>query len=152
MNRQTACREHLKTRCTGDDDIGELVPTINYSIDYDALEENGVSISQVKNELNMLSEGIPIQGIIVDGENRETTLKYSNDYSVEDVEIIKMTGEQPETFPLTDFVEETETESSKYIHHTNGDRMVELKVYADDEQLQKRRSKHSVAKCLRRAK
>ncbi|MEZ2458909.1 efflux RND transporter permease subunit [Salinicoccus roseus] len=113
--------------------IGDLMPTINYSIDYDALEENGVSISQVKNELNMLSEGIPIQGIIVDGENRETTLKYSNDYSVEDVEIIKMTGEQPETFPLTDFVEETETESSKYIHHTNGDRMVELKVYADDE-------------------
>ncbi|MHC0551819.1 efflux RND transporter permease subunit [Salinicoccus sp. CNSTN-B1] len=113
--------------------LGESVPTINYNIDYEALEEDGISVSQVKNELNMLSQGIPIQDIIVEGEKRRTTLKYSDASEIEDVDIIKMTGEQPETFPLTDFVEVEETEDYKYIHHQDGDRTVELKVYADDE-------------------
>ena len=34
--------------------IGNPVETLQYSIDYDALEENDISISQVKNELNMI--------------------------------------------------------------------------------------------------
>ncbi|TVT27829.1 efflux RND transporter permease subunit [Salinicoccus cyprini] len=113
--------------------LGESIPTLTYQIDHQALEENGISISQVKNELNMLSAGIPIQGIIADGEPRETTLKYSGASTIENTEIVRMTGAQPETYPLSDFVEVSETESPKYIHHRNGDRMVELQVYAEDE-------------------
>ncbi|MFC3418775.1 efflux RND transporter permease subunit [Salinicoccus hispanicus] len=113
--------------------LGESVPTTRYSIDHQALEENGISISQVKNELNMLSSGIPVQGIIADGETREATLRYSDDSTIQNIDIVKMAGEQPETYPLSDFIEEDEIESPKYIHHRNGDRMVELQVYADDE-------------------
>lgn len=113
--------------------LGENVTTNRYTIDHEALEENSVSISQIKNELNMLYTGIPVQDIIVDGETRETTLKYSDASTIENVDIISTSEEQPETYPLADFVEVAETESPQYIHHENGNRMVQLEVYAEDE-------------------
>ncbi|GAB3062757.1 efflux RND transporter permease subunit [Salinicoccus sesuvii] len=113
--------------------LGESVPTNQYTINHEALEENNISISQIKNELNMLSAGIPVQGIVVDGETRETTLKYSDASTLDNIDVVSTSGDQPQTYPLLDFVEVTEMESPKYIHHENGDRMVELEVYADDE-------------------
>lgn len=114
--------------------IGDPVRTMNYSIDYSALEENDISISQVKNELGMLSDGIPIQEIIVDDDSRETTLKYSDEYEMENVDIVSMNGGETETSPLIDYVNVEESEDTKYIQHSNGERAAELSVYADDEE------------------
>lgn len=114
--------------------IGSPVRTTNYSIDYAALEEKDVSISQVKNELNMISEGIPIQEIIVDGDSRETNLKYSGEYTMDDVAIVKTGEGQPETYPLADFVNIEETEDTPSIQHSNGERTAELQVFSDDEE------------------
>ncbi|AKG74702.1 efflux RND transporter permease subunit [Salinicoccus halodurans] len=114
--------------------IGSPVRTMNYSIDYGALEENDVSVSQVKNELNMISEGIPIQEIIVDGDSRETNLKYSDEYTIDNVDIVKTGEGEPETYPLSDFVNIEETEDTTSIQHSNGERTAELQVYSDDEE------------------
>ncbi|WP_411842558.1 efflux RND transporter permease subunit [Salinicoccus sp. HZC-1] len=114
--------------------IGSPVSTLNYSIDYDALEENDISVSQVKNELNMLSEGIPIQEIIVDGESRETSLKYSDAFTIDNVDIVKVGEGEPETYPLSDFVTIEETEDTTSIQHSNGERTAELQVYSEDEE------------------
>src|SRR5699024_1086393 len=89
--------------------IGSPVRTVNYSIDYAALEGEDVSVSQVKNELNMISQGIPIQEIIVDGDSRETNLKYSDEYTIDNVDIVKPGEGAPETYPLSDFVNIEET-------------------------------------------
>src|SRR5699024_2992817 len=114
--------------------IGDPVRTMNYSIDSGALEENDISVSQVKNELGMISEGIPIQEVIVDDDSRETSLKYSEEYEIDNVDIVSMGGGETETFPLTDFVNLEESEDTKYIQHSNGERAAELSVYADDEE------------------
>jgi len=114
--------------------IGSQVQTMNYSIDYAALEEEGVPVSRVKNELNMISEGIPIQEIIVDGDSRETNLKYSDEYTIDNVDIVKPGEGVPETYPLSDFVNIEETEDTPSIQHSNGERTAELQVYADDEE------------------
>lgn len=113
---------------------GSPLKTMNYSIDADALEENDVSISQVKNELNMISEGIPMQEIIVEGESRETTLKYAEAFDIDNVDIVKVQEEgPPETYPLSDFVNIEETEDTSSIQHSGGERMAELQVFSDDE-------------------
>lgn len=113
---------------------GSPLKTMNYSIDADALEENDVSISQVKNELNMISEGIPMQEIIVEGESRETTLKYAEAFDIDNVDIVKVQEEgPPETYPLSDFVNIEETEDTSSIQHSGGERTAELQVFSDDE-------------------
>ncbi len=114
--------------------IGEPVRTMNYSIDYEALEEHDVSVSQVKNELNMISEGIPIQEIIVDGDSRETSMKYSDEYTIDNVDIIKPGEGQPETYSLSEFVNVEETEDTTSIQHSNGERSAELQVYSEDQE------------------
>lgn len=114
---------------------GSPLKTMNYSIDADALEENDVSISQVKNELNMISEGIPMQEIIVEGESRETTLKYAEAFDIENVDIVKVQEEgPPATYPLSDFVNIEETEDTSSIQHSGGERTAELQVFSDDEE------------------
>lgn len=109
--------------------MGQPVDTINYSIDEAALEEAELSISQVKNELNLLGRGIPVQEIIVDDEQIESNMKYADEYSLEDIDVIKFSGEQPETFPLDDFVTLEEANEYQTIAHNNGDRQVAMEVY-----------------------
>lgn len=109
--------------------MGQPVDTINYSIDEAALEEAELSISQVKNELNLLGQGIPVQEIIVDDEQVESNMKYADEYSLEDIEVIKFSGDQPETFPLEDFVTLEEANEYQTIAHNNGDRQVAMEVY-----------------------
>ena len=113
--------------------IGNPVETLQYSIDYDALEENGISISQVKNELNMISEGVPLQEIIEDGSSRELSLKYADEYYLDNIDIVNIEDGSPEMYPLSDFVTLSETEDTSAIQHKNGERTAELQVYSDDE-------------------
>lgn len=113
--------------------IGEPVSTLQYSIDYDALEENGISISQVKNELNMISEGIPMQEITEDGSSKELSLKYDDEFTLENIDIVNIEDGRPEMYPLSDFVTVSETEDTPAIQHKNGERTAELQVYSADE-------------------
>lgn len=113
--------------------LGEPVDTINYSIDGSALEDAELSVSQVKNELNLLGQGIPVQEIIVEDEQVQSSMKYADDYEIEDIDIIKFSGETPETFPLDDFVNLEETSGYQAIAHDGGDRQVATEVYNLDE-------------------
>src|SRR5699024_11026252 len=56
------------------------------------------------------------------------------EYEIDNVDIVSMGGGETETFPLTDFVNLEESEDTKYIQHSNGERAAELSVYADDEE------------------
>lgn len=113
--------------------IGNSVETLQYSIDFEALEENDISISQVKNELNMMSEGIPLQEVIENGSSKELSLKYSDEYDLNNIEIVNMEDGRPVMYPLSDFVTVEETEDTSVIQHKNGERTAELQVYAADE-------------------
>lgn len=114
--------------------MGQPVDTVNYSIDEAALEEAELSLSQVKNELNLLGQGIPVQEIIVDDEQIQSNMKYADEYDLEDIEVIKLSGEQPETFPLDDFVTLEETNEYQTIAHNNGDRQAAMEVYNLEEE------------------
>ncbi|MCD2137418.1 efflux RND transporter permease subunit [Salinicoccus halitifaciens] len=109
--------------------MGEPVDTVKYAIDREALEDAELSVSQVKNELNLLGQGIPVQEIIIEDEQVESTMKYADEYDLEDIDIIKFSGEAPETFPLADFVDLEETNEYQTIAHDNGDRQVSMEVY-----------------------
>lgn len=109
--------------------LGRPVDTITYSIDEEALEDAELSISQVKNELNLLGQGVPVQEIIIDDEQVQSNMKYADEFSLEDIEIIKFSGDQPETFPLEDFVSTDDTNQYQAIAHDDGDRQVAMEVY-----------------------
>ncbi|WP_462421453.1 efflux RND transporter permease subunit [Salinicoccus sp. Marseille-QA3877] len=114
--------------------LGQPVETVNYSIDESALEDAELSVSQVKNELNLIGQGIPVQEIIVDDEQIQSNMKYADEYNIEDIEIIKFSGEEPETFPLDDFVNLEETNEYQAIAHDDGDRQVAAEVYNLEEE------------------
>ena len=109
--------------------LGRPVDTVTYSIDEEALEDAELSISQVKNELNLLGQGVPVQEIIIDDEQVQSNMKYADEFSLEDIEIIKFSGDQPETFPLEDFVSTDDTNQYQAIAHDDGDRQVAMEVY-----------------------
>ena len=109
--------------------LGQPVDTVTYSIDEEALEDAELSISQVKNELNLLGQGVPVQEIIIDDEQVQSNMKYADEFSLEDIEIIKFSGDQPETFPLEDFVSTDDTNQYQAIAHDDGDRQVAMEVY-----------------------
>ena len=44
----------------------------------------------MKNELNMMSEGIPLQEVIENGSSKELSLKYSDEYDLNNIEIVNM--------------------------------------------------------------
>lgn len=112
---------------------GAPVNTLQYSIDYEALEENNISVSQVKNELNMISEGIPMQEIIENGNSKELSLKYADEFNLNNVDIVNIEDGRPEMYPLSDFVTVSETEDTTAIQHKNVERTAELQVYTADE-------------------
>ncbi|CAM4281375.1 efflux RND transporter permease subunit [Lacicoccus alkaliphilus] len=114
--------------------LGRPVDTVTYSIDEEALEDAELSISQVKNELNLLGQGVPVQEIIVDDEQVQSNMKYADEFTLEDIEIIKFSGDQPETFPLEDFVSTDDTNQYQAIAHENGDRQVAMEVYNLEEE------------------
>src|SRR5699024_3915734 len=114
--------------------LGQPVETVNYSIDESALEDAELFVSQVKNELTLIGQGIPVQEIIVDDEQIQSNMKYADEYNIEDIEIIKFSGEEPETFPLDDFVNLEETNEYQAIAHDDGDRQVAAEVYNLEEE------------------
>src|SRR5699024_12675297 len=84
--------------------LGQPVETVNYSIDESALEDAELSVSQVKNELNLIGQGIPVQEIIVDDEQIQSNMKYADEYNIEDIENIKYSGDEPEKLTMDEYV------------------------------------------------
>ncbi|WP_026690300.1 efflux RND transporter permease subunit [Alteribacter aurantiacus] len=127
------------------DDLGDDRPTLLYEPNRDVMEENGITLNQISEQIGLATDGIPVgtfddglntydMQLIVNGDQEELVL--------EDFEIpsqVSGEGGMPEFIGLDELVTETRTEQTPLIARENGDRTITVRVFpgeADQQELE----------------
>lgn len=96
--------------------MAEPVETITYAIDETVIEDSPITYGAAKADLNLFGTGFPVDTVLDNGDEREVKIQYSNG-DISEIE----------------YLEEVErNELSPFIQHKDGQRFVEIKVFADD--------------------
>ncbi|MFD1171191.1 efflux RND transporter permease subunit [Oceanobacillus picturae] len=119
------------------DDVGEFEPSIEYVPNREALEENGISINQISQQIRLATEGIPLSSfddgvvkrdmkILLDGED-------TIDLSKLEVPAASTNG-PPELISLDELVTPEEGEKLQIIPHIDGERSITLRAFPENEE------------------
>ncbi|MBM7097866.1 efflux RND transporter permease subunit [Bacillus sp. H-16] len=124
------------------DDLGDDRPTLLYEPDRELMEENGITLNQISEQIGLATDGIPI-GTFDDGLNTlDMQLVVNGDAGelvLEDFVVpsqVSGEGGMPEFIGLDELVTETRTEQTPLIARENGDRTITVRVFPgeDDQQ------------------
>jgi len=117
------------------DNLGDPVPAVVYEPDQSALEENGISLSLVTNQLQLLTQGIPLFKQYDGDIAKQVVLK---EQGVEDGSPVDLSGvvlpsltEQgpPKLVPLDELLTAKDTSVLAQIPHEKAERAITLKAY-----------------------
>ncbi|TMW71493.1 efflux RND transporter permease subunit [Alteribacter natronophilus] len=120
------------------DDLGDDRPVILYEPDRELMEENGITLNQISEQIGLATEGIPLTDfddgtstypmqLIVNGDAEELDL---SDYVLPS----QAGGGEgaPELIGLDELTEEVRTTQTPLIARENGDRTITVRVFPDD--------------------
>lgn len=139
------------------DNLGDPVPAIEYVPDRDALESNGIALSTVTNQLQLLTQGIPLYSIYEDNEFYDVVLKQAGINEGEEIDLSQFAvpaaaGGQgdapggppeegagppagaagpPELIPLDELLDEEQTTAIAQVPHEGGDRAITLRAFGN---------------------
>lgn len=136
-------RDQLKSRLLEQganivtDNLGEAIPAIQYVPNRQALEDNGISLSLVTNQLQLLTQGVPLFKLYEGDIPKQVVL---NEKGVNEGEAIdlsqyfvpSMTTQGPPNFvPLDELLTAEKTSLIPQVPHEKGERAITLKAYGD---------------------
>ncbi|WP_394121786.1 efflux RND transporter permease subunit [Planococcus donghaensis] len=119
------------------DNLGDPVPAIEYVPNQDALQENSIALSSVTNQLQLLTQGVPLYTIYEGQMPYEVYLKQSG---IEDGEPIDLSqfdvpslAEQgpPQLVPMDELLTAEETDRLAQIPHKQADRSITLRAFGE---------------------
>ncbi|PYZ97423.1 acriflavin resistance protein [Alteribacter lacisalsi] len=121
------------------DDLGDDRPVVLYEPDRELMEENGITLNQISEQIGLATEGIPLEDfddgtssipmqLIVNGDNDELVL---DDFVIPSQ--ASGDGGAPDLISLEDLVSETRTEQTPLIARENGDRTITVRVFPSDD-------------------
>ena len=139
-------RDNLKNEIEGletdlvVDDVGDFEPSVEYVPDRDALEENGITVNQVSQQIRLATAGIPLKAfdngvvkrdmnIVLEGSEDEVDLS-----SLELPAASASAGGPPELISLDELVTTEESEQIQKIPHIDGERAITLRAFPKDEE------------------
>ncbi|MCM3610026.1 efflux RND transporter permease subunit [Planococcus sp. MERTA32b] len=126
------------------DNLGDPVPAIEYEPNRDVLESNSIALSTVTNQLQLLTQGIPLYSIYEDNEFYDVVLKQAGIEEGEEIDLSEFAvpatsgqgGQQgpPQLVPLDELLDEQETTAIAQVPHEDGERAITLRAFgsADD--------------------
>ncbi|WP_203333785.1 efflux RND transporter permease subunit [Planococcus beigongshangi] len=161
LDELTALRDSLKQRMLDKgadivtDNLGEEVPAIEYAPNTEALESNGIALSTVTSQLQLLTQGIPLYSIFEDNQFYDVVLKQAGIQEGEDIDLSLFAvpaaspaagapddtqgpptgdptaGQQgpPQLIPLNELLDEEETSVIAQVPHEDGDRAITLRAF-----------------------
>ena len=119
------------------DNLGDPVPAIEYVPNQDALQTNNIALSTVTNQLQLLTQGVPLYTIYEGQMPYEVFLKQSGieggepiDLSQFDVPSLNEQG-PPQLIPMDQLLTAEETESLAQIPHQQADRSITLRAFGE---------------------
>ncbi|WP_203340112.1 efflux RND transporter permease subunit [Planococcus beijingensis] len=119
------------------DNLGEPVPAIEYVPNQDALQTNNIALSTVTNQLQLLTQGVPLYTIYDGQKPYEVFLKQSGiedgepiDLSQFDVPSLSEQG-PPQLIPMDQLLTAEETETLAQIPHQQADRTITLRAFGE---------------------
>ncbi|WP_078430309.1 efflux RND transporter permease subunit [Alkalihalobacterium alkalinitrilicum] len=115
------------------DDVGDPWPTILFEPDREKMNEHGITMRDISQQIRLVTEGIPV-GQFDDGFNYyDMRLVIQGDGSTDELDLsqfeISGRGEEGSSTLLNDLLVEKRTENIQRIPHENGIRTVTLRVY-----------------------
>lgn len=136
-------RDELKTRLLKEgadivtDNLGEPVPAIKYVPNRQALEDNGISLNLVTNQLQLLTQGVPLFKLYEGDISKQVVLKQKGVNEGEPVDLSESavpsmtTQGPPKLVPLDELLTSEETSLLTQVPHEKGERAITLKAYGD---------------------
>lgn len=119
------------------DNLGEPVPAIEYVPNQDALQTNNIALSTVTNQLQLLTQGVPLYTIYDGQVPYEVFLKQSGiedgepiDLSQFDVPSLSEQG-PPQLIPMDQLLTAEEIETLAQIPHQQADRSITLRAFGE---------------------
>lgn len=121
------------------DNLNKPVPAIQYTPDSQALEDNNISLNIVTNQLQLLTQGVPLFDIYEDDISKQVVLKEAGIIEGEEIDLSQitipsLTTEGPPTLVSLDQLITPEKSSLiAQIPHEQGKRAITLKAFGDTE-------------------
>ncbi|MCA1058908.1 efflux RND transporter permease subunit [Rossellomorea aquimaris] len=121
------------------DNVGEMEPTIEYVPNREKLEENGITINAVSQQLRLATEGIPLKSFDNGVTKRDMTLLLEgNDREVDlaSLEIPATTQNSvgpPQLISLDELVTPEKKEELQLIPHKNGERAITIRAFPGED-------------------
>ncbi|WOV84213.1 efflux RND transporter permease subunit [Sporosarcina jeotgali] len=119
------------------DNLGEPIPAIQYVPDRQALEDNGISLSLVTNQLQLLTQGVPLFKLYEGDISKQVVLKEKGVNEGEAVDLSQSvvpsmtTQGPPKLVPLDELLSSEKTSLIAQVPHEKGERAITLKAYGD---------------------
>nr|WP_249023484.1 efflux RND transporter permease subunit [Planococcus salinarum] len=123
------------------DNLGEPVPAIEYVPNRDALESNSIPLSLVTNQLQLLTQGVPLYSIFENNQFYDVVLQQSGIEEGEEIDLSEFAvpaaggqgGQQgpPQLIPLDELLEEEQTTAIAQVPHEDGERAITLRAFGD---------------------
>ncbi|RLQ90293.1 efflux RND transporter permease subunit [Planomicrobium sp. Y74] len=121
------------------DNLGDPVPAIEYEPNRDVLESNSIALSTVTNQLQLLTQGIPLYSIYEDNEFYDVVLKQAGIEEGEEIDLSEFAvpatggegGQQgpPQLVPLDELLDEQKTTAIAQVPHEDGERAITLRAF-----------------------
>ncbi|MDW0113924.1 efflux RND transporter permease subunit [Sporosarcina saromensis] len=137
-------RDELKERLLANgativtDNLGAAVPANEFVPNRQALQDNGIALSTVTNQLQLLTQGVPLFKLYEDNIPYQVVLKQQGvesgapiDLSQFELPSMTAAGGPPQFVPLDELVSTEETSLLAQIPHENGERSITLKAFGD---------------------
>ncbi len=121
------------------DNLGQSVPSIEYVPNRKALVDNQISLSLVTNQLQLLTQGVPLFSLYEGDISKEVVLKQKGITEGEPVDLSAIVVPSlanpgpPKLFTLDQLLTAKKTTAITQIPHEKGDRAITLKAYGDQD-------------------
>ncbi|MDW2878567.1 MULTISPECIES: efflux RND transporter permease subunit [Bacillaceae] len=122
------------------DNIGTPEPAVKYVPDRAKLEEYGITINQISEQISLATEGIPLQAFDNGVSKRDMNIILGDPeepLNLEELEIPAAGSTQagpPELVPVSELVAEERTEEIQRIPHQDGDRAITIRAFPKEEE------------------
>lgn len=123
------------------DNLGDPVPAIEYVPNREALESNSIPLSLVTNQLQLLTQGVPLYSIFENNQFYDVVLQQSGIEEGEEIDLSEFAvpaaggqgGQQgpPQLIPLDELLDEERTTAIAQVPHENGERAITLRAFGD---------------------
>ncbi|TYS16665.1 efflux RND transporter permease subunit [Rossellomorea vietnamensis] len=122
------------------DNVGEFAPTIQYVPDRDALEQYGITIKQISEQIRLATEGIPMSSFDNGVTKRDMSIVLAGSEGEVDLSALELPASggnpagPPTLISLDELVTVDNQEEIQQIPHKEGERAITIRAFPENEE------------------